>query len=515
MRRCHAVSQPPDAPTAAEHAANLTVGQAFAGRFHVEEQVSEGLGGVFYGVDDNDGKKVVLVPISAEREKTLRPLLGVAHAHLAPLLALEGDGEHFVAVAAVIEGETLAERLDAIGNKPAVDAVRTALRLADALSHVHEAGGVHGWVNLHAVVVEPSRGPIPQLALGARIDQALATPERAPDGLPSIADDTWATAALLHWMLTGSPPPGGGYASEADLEKAGVSDRALRATLFHILTASRPDRQSDLRPLRRDLARWFVDHASEEPIAPGPHATAPPPLPPSIRPVPRSSRPLSQPPPKSRIGAFAMAALAFGAAGGIALTFLRPKHVTIVAVPEPTTAEPSASALVLGEVPVTGEDDVRLGSKLAACMASHLPKGTFAKTPDVDWLCSETDPRVGAEKLHTAIVAAAPKGAVTDAMKIFSRIGWYALPAFAVVRVGCCPDAKPIALPEEHCSMAQTLTDVGEAVEEAKDVTEPLKKYTDAIHCELNHGGAKMLRRAERPVGGEDTAFLELVKHLE
>jgi hypothetical protein len=372
-------------------------------------------------------------------------------------------------------------------------------------------------VNPHAVIVEPSHGESPQLALGVRVDQSLSTPERAPDGLPTIADDTWATAALLHWMLTGSPPPESGYASQSELEKAGVANAALRGALFHTLTASRPDRQSDLRPLRRELARWFVDHANEEPIAPGVHASAPPPLPPSIRPSRQSNRPLSQPPPKRRVGAFALAALALGAAGGIALSFLRPKRVQLIAVPEETAAAaaPSASALELGEVPVTGEDDVRIGSKLAACVASHLPRGTFSKTPDVEWLCGETDPRVGSEKLHAAVVASAPKGVVTDAMKIFSRIGWYALPAFAVVRVGCCPGAKPLALPDEHCGMSAALTGVGDAVEASEEVTEPLKKYTDSIHCELNHGGAKMLRRAERPAGGEDTAFLELVKHLE
>ncbi|HSU38724.1 MAG TPA: hypothetical protein VLJ38_04120 [Polyangiaceae bacterium] len=516
MRRSQAVSQPPPATTPLEHAASLTVGQTFAGRFRVEEQVSATLGGVFFGTDDTSGEKIVLIPVSAEREKTLRPLLGISHAHLAPLLALEGDDDHFVAVAAVAEGETLAERLEAIGKKPAVDAVRSALRIADVLSHVHDAGGVHGWVSPHAVVIEPLEGEAPLLALGVRIDQALSTPERAPDGVPSIADDTWATAALLLWMLTGSPPPASGYTSESELEGAGVTNAALRSALWHTLTANRPDRQSDLRPLRRELARWFVDHANEEPIAPGHHASAPPPLPASMRPSRQSNRPLSQPPPKRRIGAFALAALALGAAGGIALSFLRPKRIQLVALPEQTAeAAPSASALQIGDVPVTGEDDVRIGSKLAACVSSHLPKGTFNKAPAVEWLCSETDPRVGADKLHAAIVSGAPRGAVTDSMKIFSRIGWYAMPVFAVVRVGCCPGAKPLALPDEHCAMSAALTGVGDAVEASEDVTEPLKKYTDSIHCELNHGGAKMLRRAERPAGGEDTAFLELLKHLE
>lgn len=517
MRRFEPVSQPPDAPAEAEHGATLTVGETFAGRFHVEEEVGEALGGGFYGSDTTDGRKVVLVPVAVEREKTLMPLLDVHHAHLAPLVALEPLGDRFVAVAAAVEGETLAERLEAIGKKPAVDAVRSALRLADALAHVHEAGGVHGWINPHAVVVEPEEGERPQLVLGVRTDQALRTPERAPEGTPSIADDTWATAALLHWMLTGEPPPRDGYADEAALEKAGVADPVLRAALFHTLTASRPDRQSDLRPLRRELARWFVDHAGEEPVAPSHHPTAPPPLPASVRPSRRVSSKISvPPPPKGKVGTFAIGAVVLGAGVGIALTFLRPKRVQIVPVPEKQAAPPpTASALELGEVPVTGENDVRLGSKLATCVAGYLPKGTFGKTPDVSWLCPETDPRDGADKLHAAVVSAAPKGTVTEAMKIFSRIGWYAMPAFAVVRAGCCPDAQPLALPEERCAMSAALRDVGEAVVAAKDVTEPLKKYTDSIHCELNRGGAKMLRRADRPQGGEDTAFLELVKPLE
>jgi len=63
--------------------------------------------------------------------------------------------------------------------------------------------------------------------------------------------------------------------------------------------------------------------------------------------------------------------------------------------------------------------------------------------------------------------------------------------------------------------MDKKLRDVGDAVVSSHDVNEPLKAYTESIHCELNRGGAKMLRRSDRPVGGEDTAFLELVKHLD
>ena len=40
---------------------------------------------------------------------------------------------------------------------------------------------------------------------------------------------------------------------------------------------------------------------------------------------------------------------------------------------------------------------------------------------------------------------------------------------------------------------------------------EPLKKYTTAIHCEISANRGPTFRKAQRPAGGEDSAFLELV----
>jgi hypothetical protein len=199
----------------------------------------------------------------------------------------------------------------------------------------------------------------------------------------------------------------------------------------------------------------------------------------------------------------------------LAAWLLRPKRVEIVeraaAVPEPTTSAVEVKEARMAATPTN------LGSKLAACTSSYLPKGAFGKAPEVEFLCTETDPRTGAGKLHAAVVSAAPKGGVppTDAMKIFARIGWYDMAAFAVVRAGCCPEAPPISLPDAQCGMDASLRAIGEAVIASKPTVEPLKAYTDSIHCELNRGGAKWLRRSERPAGGEDTAFLELLKNLE
>jgi hypothetical protein len=494
----------------------LASGRTVGSDYVVESRVP-GPSEAFFGRDTRSERGVVLIPVSAGHADKLRAAKGLEHAHLGTLVDLiEAGGEH-IAVAARVSGQTLAERLAAIGKKPAVDAVRSALRVADALNALHEAGAVHGFVHADSVVMEPAQGEAPILAFyPAGTGEPLHAPERAPGSAPSVADDAWAAAGLLYWMLTGAPPRASGYSSVEELEAAGIAEEALRSAILPTLVADPTARQTNLRPLRRELARWFVEHAGEEPIPEGPHSQIPPPLPANPRPSVRSAKtslPPARPPRMRRIVMFTAGAIVLGlVAGGIG-SLLRPKRVQIVeraaAVPEA-----SASAVEVNDVSVTAATPTNLGSKLASCTASYLPKGAFGSAPDVEFLCTETDPRAGAGKLHAAVMTSAPKGPPTEAMKIFARIGWYDMAAYAVVRAGCCPEAAPLALADAKCEMDATLRQIGEAVIASKDVKEPLKAYTDSIHCELNRGG-KWLRRAERPAGGEDTAFLELLKHLE
>ncbi len=124
-------------------------------------------------------------------------------------------------------------------------------------------------------------------------------------------------------------------------------------------------------------------------------------------------------------------------------------------------------------------------------MAGYLPDGAFGKAPELEWLCSETDPRAGADKLRVAVVTGAPKGPPTEAMKIFSRIGWYDMAAFAVVRAGCCPEAPPLSLPDSKCDMATALRSVGEAVTATRDS----RRAAQGVHRE--HPLRAQSRRSE------------------
>jgi hypothetical protein len=512
-------------------ATRVAPGDVLESKYRVDTPVDGALD-AFAGTAVNGKVSVLIFKSSPEAALAIGRAKGVKHMHLAPVLdVLDVQDEKYVVVER-LPGLTLAERLEDIGKKEPVDAVRYALRIADALSSLHEAGACHGSLHPRGILIQVEGHAPPLVGYFPSTDTSFRSAERGNEDPPTEADDSWAAAALLHEMLLGKIAPREGYTTEAELEQAGVVDPALTAALAHALHKDPEQRSRDVRQLKRELARWFVEHAGEEPAAPGPHSTSPPPLPASQRTLegttsnaaPRSTRP-SSPPPKAavrRIVPLAVGGIVIGLLGGWAWSHLRPKPPTIVETTKvsmvPAAAAASDKPIDLGEVPVTGESEkaVAATDKLSSCVMGYLPKNTFGSAPDFSGFCDQTDPRAGADNLRVAIVGSAPKsGITTDAQKLFARMGWYDMAAFAVVRAGCCPDAKPLELPEpgKACdNMAQALSSVGQEVVANHPAEESLKKFTAAIHCELNLGRGPIFRKAERPAGGEDSAFLELVK---
>jgi hypothetical protein len=513
-------------------ATSVAPGEVLESKYRVDASIDGALD-AFSGTAVDGNTSLVIFKVSQAAAGAIERAKGVEHMHLAKLLdVLDVDGQKY-AVAERLTGLTLAERLDDIGKKEPVDAVRFALRIADALSSLHEAGACHGSVHPRGILIQVEGHAPPVLGYFPSTDTSYRSAERGNEDPPTESDDAWAAASLLHKMLLGTTPPREGYASEAELREAGVPDAALTAAMAHALNKDPEQRSRDVRPLKRELARWFVEHAGEEPPSPGPHSTSPPPLPAAQRTLEGTTTSSAAParatrPPEAakggmrRIVPLAVGGIVVGLLGGWVYNALRPKPPVIVAKVVSAPATPASDKPIdLGEVPVTGESEkpVAPTDKLSSCVMGYLPKNTFGSAPDFSGFCDVVDPRAGADKLRVAIVASAPKIAgATDAMKIFSRIGWYDMAAFAVVRAGCCPEAKPLELPAptKTCdNMAEALEYVGKEVVANHPAEESLKKYTAAIHCEVNFGRGNVFRRADRPAGGEDSAFLELVKSFQ
>lgn len=506
----------------------LEIGSVVAGKFRIES-VSERAGRRTYEArDDSAERTLLLVELTPAEVATASSLVSVSHAHLAKVfdIVVGDDGRQLLAVEHV-GGVTFDAALADEGGRHAspVDAVRAALRIVDALSSVHAAGASHGFVCPSAVIAEPSDRTGPVLTFSIEEATEYVSPERrAASGPPSEADDVWAVTALLFRALVGHAPPSAGLRSEDELTEVGVEDAVLAKLLVHGLNVDADARARDLKTLKRELARWFVGHAGDEMVpSQGQTATEPPPLPPDSMSaahghVPAVSSSSAPTPSRKRIplmiGVGIIAGL--GAAWGAILMRPAPKRY-IGSTPASSSAQ--SKAIDLSEVPVTGQDEALTGDKTATCVAGYLPKGSFAKAPDLSWLCTETDPRQGAIKLRVAVVEGAPKNArPTEAMKLLSKMGWYDMCAFAVVRAGCCSEAPPLSLPApaETCpAMDATLREIGRAAVAGQSIDEALKTYTSAIHCELNSGRGKQYGRTDHPAGGEDTAFRDLIKALQ
>lgn len=216
----------------------------------------------------------------------------------------------------------------------------------------------------------------------------------------------------------------------------------------------------------------------------------------------------------------AAAVLGLGAAWGVSALRAKPtvKTVAIAATPAAGPAT-TAAAVSLGEVAVTGETEGDGGADLlASCVTNHLPKDSFRKQPDFNWICSETDPRSGGEKLRVAIVQGAAGGAPTDAMKIVSRMGWYEMALFAVARESCCTEPKALELPDPSSGcdpMVKTLGAVSKSVAARQNVDEALAAFEKAARCETDAKKASLYRRAAAPTSAEQSAFKELLKSVD
>jgi eukaryotic-like serine/threonine-protein kinase len=516
----------------------LEAGALIASRYRAEEPLAgDDTRPAYRGTDEQSGRGVVLIELPANDAGSLGPTLRTEHAHLAKVLdVIQAPGSTLLVVEQIV-GTTLGEHVTAtLGDHP-VEAVRTILRVADAVSAIHALGGAHGCLRPEAVVFEPVGrfGPVVTFAPPVLGVSPYRSPERGDSGNPSEADDSWALGGLLHLLLTGRSPPVLGIASEPEIDPH-VRDPVLRATLLHALTARAADRGSDLKTLKRELARWFVDHAGEEPSHPGTHSR-PPPLP--SAPPSQPLGPAVGPPTVSSVGgargavprrrtklvlALAVGGTVLGLGAAWAVSSLRKPPVQIVEAPASASAAepappPSAHAIDLSEVPVTGgQPDAAIGDRMATCVAGYLPKGAFVARPKLDWLCDEPDPRLGAERLRTAIVQGGAQVQVTDAMKLFSRIGWYDMPAYAVLRGGCCPDAKPIELPPpvETCAdMGQAIRDIAKNVLASQSADEPIERYGKSVDCEVRANRAYLFRHTGKALHYQELAFRDLIKAIE
>ena len=503
----------------------MEIGADVASHYRVDEALTPGDDRPLYlGTAKDTGQRVLLFVLTKAEAGGLGELSGFEHAHLARVIELvEPEGREPVLVFERVAGETLEQRLARDGKLSPVESVRSLLRVADVVSRLHQAGGAHGFVCPASIVSSPEEerpAPVVGFAPPPRGGSPYRSPTRGEDGPPSAEDDAWAVAGLLYQLLTGKSPPVEGLGPPAELEEVGALDQVLCEVMAHGLASDEAARIKDVTELKRELARWYVDHAGDEDgLVSKTPSTAPPPLPPSI--LPAVKAPASSPQRRlRRLLVLAAVALPLGVGAAWAASHLAGNREVVVEIPkEPASAKVAASAsapsIDLAAVPVTSESEVATGDKTTTCVAGYLPKGAFArKAPDFGWLCAEADPRVGARKLRAAVIEGGG-GTTTKAMKLVSKLGWYRMAAYSVVYAGCCVDAGPLTLPDPSAGcgrMDEPLNKLGRQVVSERDYAESLQQFEEAAKCEVRAKRSKLYRQKRKPDSSQQQAFHDLIQ---
>ena len=215
-------------------------GECIDGRYQLEAEIGAGgLGSVYRATQTKLARQVAVKVLHesmfasdvqrARFEREARSLAALEHPNIVSILDYGvADGQPYI-VTELLEGETLAQRLQA-GSLPLEQGFRFADELLDALAFMHEAGVVHRDLKASNVFLQRVHGgervklldfglaKTTALAPGARGDATLTrdgsvvgtpaymSPEQATGDVVDARSDVYSVGVLLYQMLTGRLP---------------------------------------------------------------------------------------------------------------------------------------------------------------------------------------------------------------------------------------------------------------------------------------------------------------------
>jgi serine/threonine protein kinase len=506
-------------------ARDLNLGAVLDGRYRIDiVSPSAGWGSTYLATHLGGGQFVKIVEVPAAVANTLHRAVLVSHPALATLLELlPAPGGHFLAVFDLVQGPTLEEELERRGRLPSKQAVACALAVADALTTLHGRRAVHGLLRPASIVLETPERATAVLSFAPLLGgtNPYRRPESSGTSL-SAADDVWALGATLHHALTGQPPPPKGYRGAADVRAAGVGRHELAELLAACLHARPANRISLIRPVYEFLAGEVPNlAASLRPPPPGPRSSSPRPLE-----VPRA-RSSGLRPSLWAVGVLVAAFAGLGvwrlssqnvgrassASPPVAVEPAVTRMPMLSAAASPAAAPSSSSSSSSAELGATAANGPRSVEDTASCVIRQFPPETFLETPKMDWLCSTSDPRKGVERMRVALVRGAGPNRLTDAMNQWSRLRWFGMAGFQVVRLACCRDTSAIELPEPPgCGPAAPVVErLADAIHEHLPMEEALGEYRKHMTCQSFHGRMAKFGVDTQFGGGQEEAFLALL----
>ena len=197
-------------------------------RFDIGESLVDGsTGQIFRATDTTSGKAGVLKIVksevfgaSSDRQRLKRELAKQAtlsHANLALPTVTGETGKVVWLFREWIDGETLAERLEAKGPLILSEALATTAQIAAGLDELHRAGLLcRDLKPSHVVLTKDNRAVIVDPGLAAPVPHddvfelagtpAYMSPEQAKGKLVSFRSDLYALGCVVYEIVTGEPP---------------------------------------------------------------------------------------------------------------------------------------------------------------------------------------------------------------------------------------------------------------------------------------------------------------------
>jgi hypothetical protein len=205
----------------------VPITEPVGGRYRLEKLLGHGGMADVYRAADMSGGPPVAVKVVRSTDPALarrltreaRAVASFEHPGLVRLLGAGVHDEHAYLVMELVEGETLAERLQH-GPLPTGRAAALGASLADALSYVHRRGVVHRDVKPGNVLLDADeRARLADFGIAQVLDASSATmtgttlgtaaymaPEQLAHHRVGPAADVWALGAVLLECLTGRRP---------------------------------------------------------------------------------------------------------------------------------------------------------------------------------------------------------------------------------------------------------------------------------------------------------------------
>lgn len=125
----------------------------------------------------------------------------------------------------------------------------------------------------------------------------------------------------------------------------------------------------------------------------------------------------------------------------------------------------------------------------------YFAPGTFAEPPaKLDEICALADARKAVEVVKLEVILSGAHRSVSDGMREWAIMGWYGMPAVAIMRAACCPGAAEAQLPvvvptcEIEAAVRGLATAATSTTGDDAQASAALEAYTKAAKCVARAG---------------------------